>query len=408
VADRNQGVNEIAERPVSPRTLAGATILQVLPALREEPAARAVVDIARALLQVGARALVAAEGGPLVNELTAAGAEWVSLAADTINPLRLRRNARALEELVDLERVDIVHAHGPSAAWSARKSAEHGAAWLVATLPDVPATGRLNARYSGAIARADRIIAPSAFAAGPLMRRYGLSPEQITVIPRSVDTATFGPMAVPPGRVSALCTAWQISANDRVVLIPGRVAPWNGQLLIPEVVRLLMDEGLQDVVFVMAGENDTHRKYARAVFRRARKQGVAGLLRMIGHVADLPSAFAVADIVAVPAITAPVFGRVVAQAQAMARPVVTTDVGVLPEHVVTPPQLPEDVRTGWVAKAGDAADFAHALTLALALEPAAYQAMSARARQFAEYMFSPESVAVATRAVYTSLLARGR
>jgi hypothetical protein len=32
--------------------------------------------------------------------------------------------------------------------------------------------------------------------------------------------------------------------------------------------------------------------------------------------------------------------------------------------------------------------------------------MSARARQFAQYMFSPESIAVATRAVYTSLLAR--
>jgi hypothetical protein len=32
--------------------------------------------------------------------------------------------------------------------------------------------------------------------------------------------------------------------------------------------------------------------------------------------------------------------------------------------------------------------------------------MAARARQFAEYMFSPRSIAVATRAVYTSLLAR--
>ena len=74
--------------------------------------------------------------------------------------------------------------------------------------------------------------------------------------------------------------------------------------------------------------------------------------------------------------------------------------------VVVPPQLPEDVRTGWVAKAGDAADFARALALALALDPKAYQAISARARQFAEYMFSPESVAAATRGVYTSLLTR--
>jgi hypothetical protein len=46
------------------------------------------------------------------------------------------------------------------------------------------------------------------------------------------------------------------------------------------------------------------------------------------------------------------------------------------------------------------------LVLALALDRTDYEAMSARARQFAEYMFSPASVAVAMRAVYTSLLAR--
>ena len=73
---------------------------------------------------------------------------------------------------------------------------------------------------------------------------------------------------------------------------------------------------------------------------------------------------------------------------------------------MTPPEMPEDVRTGWVAKRGDAVEFARALSVALALDDRAYQAMSARARQFAEYMFSPQSVAVATRAVYTSLLAR--
>ena len=40
------------------------------------------------------------------------------------------------------------------------------------------------------------------------------------------------------------------------------------------------------------------------------------------------------------------------------------------------------------------------------LDPVAYQAMSARSRQFAEYMFSPDSVTAATRAVYSSLMAR--
>jgi glycosyltransferase involved in cell wall biosynthesis len=108
----------------------------------------------------------------------------------------------------------------------------------------------------------------------------------------------------------------------------------------------------------------------------------------------------------VPATEAPVLGRVVAQAQAMSRPVVASNVGVLPEYLVTPPQMPEDVRTGWVTTPGDAMDIARALAAALSLDDGAYQTMCARAREFAEYMFSPESVAVATRAVYRSLLSR--
>ena len=130
------------------------------------------------------------------------------------------------------------------------------------------------------------------------------------------------------------------------------------------------------------------------------------LIRLTGHCRDMPAAFAAADTVVVPANEPPVLGRTVAEAQAMGRPVVTSDIGILPEHVVTPPEMPEDVRTGWAVKPGDAAEFARALAAAFALDDTAYRAMSARARQFAEYMFSPQSVAIATRAVYTSLLAR--
>jgi glycosyltransferase involved in cell wall biosynthesis len=90
----------------------------------------------------------------------------------------------------------------------------------------------------------------------------------------------------------------------------------------------------------------------------------------------------------------------------MGRPVVTSDIGILPEHVAAPPEMPEDVRTGWVAKPGDAGDFAHALSEAFALDDTAYRTMAERARHFAEYMFSPESAVVATHAVYSALLAR--
>src|SRR5450432_1000471 len=80
-------------------TLAGATILQIVPALHEEPNVRAAVNVAFALLQAGARALVAADDGPLVGEIRAFGGEWVELSNATTSPLRLRKNARVLENL---------------------------------------------------------------------------------------------------------------------------------------------------------------------------------------------------------------------------------------------------------------------------------------------------------------------
>ena len=394
------------ERAAPRRTLAGATILQIVPKLDEEPAARSALNIAHVLLLAGARALVAAEGGTLVNELTTAGGEWIPMVNASTNPLRLRRNARDLEHLIGHERIDIIHAYDAGAAWSARTATSQVACWLVTSLPDVPIYSGMRGRYAGALAQGDRVIAPSNYSALPIVERFGLRTEQITIVPRVIDTATYDPTAVSTERADAQRERWRVAPDDRVIMVPGRVAPWNGQALLPEIARALVDSGTREFVFAVIGEDTTHAKYARDVLKRAQSMDVDDLIRMTGHCDDMPAAFAAADFVLVPAIEAPLLGRVVAQAQAMGRPVITSDIGMLAEHVVAPPRMPEDVRTGWVANPGDPAEFAQALGAALAMNAGAYRQMSARARQFAEYMFSPESVAEAMRSVYTSLLAR--
>ena len=72
-----------AAAPKAMRGLPGATVLQILPALAETPAARAAVDLAVALLRSGARVIVAAEDGPLNSELQGLGGEWVRLVTET-------------------------------------------------------------------------------------------------------------------------------------------------------------------------------------------------------------------------------------------------------------------------------------------------------------------------------------
>ncbi|MFO4987037.1 hypothetical protein RCK87_25185, partial [Salmonella enterica subsp. enterica serovar 1,4,[5],12:i:-] len=57
--------------------LAGRTVLQIIPELEAGGAERTAVDIAAGLTEVGARALVATEGGRLVAELQAKGGIWL-------------------------------------------------------------------------------------------------------------------------------------------------------------------------------------------------------------------------------------------------------------------------------------------------------------------------------------------
>jgi glycosyltransferase involved in cell wall biosynthesis len=190
----------------------------------------------------------------------------------------------------------------------------------------------------------------------------------------------------------------------RIALTPGNLAPGNGQITLVEAARGVSEAGVRGITFVLVGDDRSHRRYARAVMKRARERGVDALFRIVGHVADMPAAYAAADVVVVPAVQAPLYGRSIAEAQAMARPVIASSIGPLAENLLAPPRMPDDLRTGWLVQPGDAADLARALTTVLALDAAGYRALAARARQFGEFMFTPRRVAAATLAVYASLL----
>ena len=399
----------ITRGPGSPRSLAGATILQLVPALHDDPAGNAAVDIALVLLQSGARAIVAGDDGALVGKLCAFGGEWLPMTHHTINPLRIFQNARRLARLIADERIDIVHAQSAAGAWSARTAIDRMPVYLVTSFPDrVPARSWAGDWFRRSLARGDRIIAPSSHVSRAMIERYRLPAERITVIPRAIDAGAFGPASVSMDRTTSLRRAWGVLPGTRVVLVPGRLAPWNGQLDMIETARLLAAVTDGNVVIVFAGDDRSEPRYVRALRRQTRMLGIDTLCRFIGQCPDMPAAFAVADVVAVPAIEPPLSGRVAAEAQASGRPVVATTVGVLPEYVLAPPRMRDELRTGWLVAPGNVADMARAITAALMLDATSYEALGARARQFAEFAFSAESVADAIRGVYTSLLVRDR
>ena len=168
---------------------------------------------------------------------------------------------------------------------------------------------------------------------------------------------------------------------------------------------MLAHNGMRGVTFVIAGDDRRHRRYARSIMKRARAENVDALFRVVGHVADMPAAYAASDIVVVPCIAPPIYGQVVAEAQAMARPVIASSIGPIPENMVMPPLHAGATcaPAGWCSRAIRSRSRGR-LRPRWRWTPSAYRALAARARQFAEYMFAPSAIAAATLEVYTSLL----
>lgn len=388
-----------------PRSLPGATVLQIVPVLNEADVARAAVDVARALLRSGTRAIIAGRDGPLVSELQNSGAEWVHLDTTTANPLRLRANGRVIRDLVASERIDVIHARCRSALLSTSPFRPKSPAWLVASeIHPLAQPLRTDRRTARAVRMVDRLVAPSRFLARAFVEECGISETQITVIPLRIDTARFDPSAVSRERAAVLRRSWKVMPDERLILVPGRIDPVKGQLTLVETVRILVNGGMRKTVFILAGDAHAHPDYVRAIRERAKAQGVAHLIRLIGACSDMPAAYVAVDFVALPAAEPPSIAVSAAEALAMARPVIASRIGALPEIVLGPPSASESVRTGWLTPPDDPFALAQAVASALAVDANAYRDISRRARHLAETQFTPTHIAAGTLAVYTSLL----
>lgn len=395
-----------AVRPFSQaHELEGITILQIIPDLEAGGAERTTIDIAEGLAQVGARALVATEGGRLVGELHAKGGLWLPFPAKTKNPLSMLMNAGKLARIIRRENVAIVHARSRAPAWVALAAARATGCGFVTTYHGSYA-GRSAAKvlYNSVMARGDVVIANSGYTADLIRQQHKVAGTRVRVIHRGTDLAAFSAEATAPDRVDRMRRSWLVTPDQRVVLLAARLTGWKGQRVLIDAAALLHERGLRDTVFILAGDPQGREAYVKELDEQVAGKKLGGIVRRVGHVTDMQAAFLAATIVTVPSTEPEAFGRVAVEAQAMGTPVVVSELGAVPETVLSPPDVRPDEFTGWRVPPGDAAALAEAIERALSMRPSAREALAGRARRHVEAHFSLEKMVSETLDAYTALL----
>ena len=382
-----QTVLDVVTRP---RAL---TVLQVIPALVTGGVERGTVEVAAALVAAGHKAIVASAGGPMVREIEDAGAMHVTLPLKTKNPFVMYGNIKRLGDIIRRHNVDIVHARSRAPAWSAWAAAARADKPFVTTFHNVYGMQPVFKRaYNSVMARGARVIAISNFVGAHAAKVYGVPPSRLRMIPRGVDIRRFDPSTVDGDRVTALRRQWHVPDGVPIIMLPGRLARWKGQLVLVEALAKL---GRQDIYCAIVGGGSRH--FRREIEDMAAHNGIGPIVHAVDNCRDMPAALMLADVVVAPSTRPEGFGRVIAEAQAMGRPVIAADHGGARETIV-----PD--KTGFLVPPGDAGALARAIEVALALKDEEKAALAARSIAHIRARFTTAMMTEATLAVYGELM----
>ena len=209
------------------------TVLQVLPSLVTGGVERGAVDIAAALVAEGERGIVVSSGGPMVHDLTRAGAEHITLPVASKNPFVMYKNIDRLAEIIRANNVNIVHARSRAPAWSAYYAARKTGARFITTFHGTYNLGLpFKKLYNSIMTRGDRVIAISEFIARHILDTYHIDPSRIRVIHRGINFDVFDPATVSAERVIKLASDWRLPDGVPIIMLPGRLTQWKGQAVL--------------------------------------------------------------------------------------------------------------------------------------------------------------------------------
>jgi len=201
---------------------------------------------------------------------------------------------------------------------------------------------------------------------------YVLNPGKFVIIPNGIDVDQFN----PENRGVEVRRSHGLSSDDHVVAMTGRLNEFKGQDDLIVAAQDVLD-GYPNTYFLIAGRGDFEETLKAMIERMCLDEHV----RLVGYVESLESFIGAADIMVMPSREEP-FGLVALEALAMAKPLVATRAGGVPEFVI-------DGEVGVLVAPQDPSGLAAAI-ISLLKDRDRAAALGAKGRQHVERSYSAQ------------------
>ena len=240
---------------------------------------------------------------------------------------------------------------------------------------------------------AARYIANSCVTRGNLLD-LGVSPAQVSVVYPPIDLDAFDADRPPAHKFTREVVG--IPREVPCIGIIGQLQEWKGHKVFIRAFRQVLLAVPEAWACVVGAPPPGGEAYERELRDLARQLGVAERVVFVGFVGDIPSALQLLDIVVHASVEPEPFGRVIAEAMAMRKPVIASDEG-------GPREIIEHGRTGLLFPRGDDGALAGSIVSLLRDRPRAQRLAEAGFAHSRE-RFSAVRHARLVESVYTEVL----
>ena len=299
-------------------------VVQILPELNEGGVERGVVELNREFVKNKIENFVITKGGKLASIIEKDGGKLILHDVCSKNiftaPVRILKLRKILKDI----KPDIVHVRSRVPAWMV-----HFAKPKCKIISTVHGANSVNF-YSKIMVKADRIIVPSNFIKEYIIKNFNADESRISVIFRGVNLENFD--ATKFESKEKIRSEFGLKKDDFIISCVGRISNLKNIETIIKAIKILENKNIK--LLVVGGVHSKRKKYFEFLKKLICKLELEESIIFLGNISEIAKIYALSDVVVSASIKPESFGRSVAEAIALNRPVVASNHGGVKDIII--------------------------------------------------------------------------
>ena len=300
-------------------------LMQILPSLKSGGVEQGTLDVANYLASLKFKNYICSNGGPMLSHLNRKYVEHFNLPVHSKNFFMMPFVAKKINLILENKSIDILHFRSRAPSWLLPYIKVKDLK-TVSTFHNIYGSQNFLKRiYNKQLSKTNNIIAISNYVKKKISEIYEINPDKIIVINRGINCDLFDGEKKDEKKFINFLRNYNIKSNKKIVLFPGRLTGWKGQIEFLKVIEYFKD---QPIAFYFVGD-DKNKSYLQNLKKNIINKNLNFQCNILGNLnsEELKMMYMCSDVVISAPLNPEGFGRSISEALSMKKIILAYNVG---------------------------------------------------------------------------------